>query len=68
MNVDWTKLVVAVAGIGACVALAIGDTVSTTAAFGLMGTIVGYVLGNGKSVAQGNIPGEMLSPTHPNPE
>jgi hypothetical protein len=61
IRTDYTKLVVAIVAIAAAVNLAIFGDVDSGAALGLVGTVVGYILGNGKSVATGDRPGTLLT-------
>jgi hypothetical protein len=67
-SVDLTKLVVALAAIAAVTVMSIAGTISADAGLPLITAIVGYVLGNGRSVSQGNVPGAILAPTPPDTE
>lgn len=61
IRTDWTKLVVALAVIAGTILLLALDRIEDAAGLGLIGTVVGYILGNGKSVATGDRPGTMLT-------
>lgn len=61
IRTDWTKLVVALAVIAGTILLLALDRIEDAAGLGLIGTVVGYILGNGKSVVTGDRPGTMLT-------
>lgn len=63
VKADYTKLIVAVVAIAAAVVLAVAGTIEGGVAMGLIGTVVGVILGNGKSIAQGDRPGTVLTRT-----
>lgn len=63
MHVDLNKLVVGVIVLVGLVVLLALSKISEGGGLGLIGLVIGYVFGNGKSVVQGNIPGAMLTPT-----
>lgn len=63
IKVDATKLVVALAAIAAAVVLSVFGDLETSAAVGVITGVMGYILGNGRSVAQGDRPGTMLTRT-----
>lgn len=61
IHVDWTKLVVAVIVVGGVIVLMGLGKVDSAAGLGLIGTVVGYILGNGSSVVAGERPGTLLT-------
>lgn len=63
VHVDLTKLTVVLALIAAAVSLSIFGDLSSDAAWGGCLLVAGYILGNGKSIADGNRPGTLLTRT-----
>lgn len=58
MNVNWLKALVAVGAIAALVLMVLFGDISGESAMLLLGTIVGYVLGNGVQARHGgDVPG-----------
>lgn len=64
---NWTKLVVAVCVILCCTALMITEHVTEAAGMGLIGTVVGYVLGNGIAARRNEPVEPILGPRLPPP-
>lgn len=62
-HVDLTKLAVSLAAIAGVVVLLAMGQLDQGAGVGLIGTVVGYILGNGRSVAAGDRPGTLLTRT-----
>lgn len=61
LKFDPTKLLVALAGIAGVVVLAVTGSISGGEAVGPITLVLGYILGNGKSVANGDRPGTLLT-------
>lgn len=62
-HVDLTKLIVALAAIAGSVVLGALHIIDGAAVTGSITGVVGYILGNGRAVAQGDRPGTMLTNT-----
>lgn len=60
MSVDITKLVISVLGITCITICMLAQVISAEAGIPVISAIVGYILGNGKSVSSGNTPATML--------
>ena len=62
--VDWGKLVISLAGITAALVLALVDKDhgTVTAAVGLIGTVIGYAYGNGRTASRGEWSVPMIRP------
>jgi hypothetical protein len=59
-GVDWGKMILSLSTLAAVVALTLANHLDDTAAAGFIGTIVGYVYGNGKAARRGEPMSPML--------
>ena len=67
VRVDWGKLLILLSGIGATVTLTLTGHFPNDVAIGVVGTVIGYVTGNGRLVAARLQPAPMLHrPGDPN--